>query len=138
MTLKPDPTGTPRHPLVVYLLSLALVSGVAQALGRTTARSVEDGLPPSVRLTWALILAGGSGLALAGMFWQGDPRTGLVLKRSGYLALASAAAIYSLVLLGTIGLAAALIGLTVAGFAAACAVAAWRIDRLIRLIVRVS
>ena len=130
--MKPDPLGVPRHPLVVYLLGLCVVSGLAIVVGGTAAGSLQAQLDPVAQYAWAGILAAGSSCTLAGMYWPADPRTGLLLKRWGYTALAIAAAIYSLVLWGTFGPAAFLIGATVAGFAVACGLTARDVNRAIR------
>lgn len=130
--LKPDPLGEPRNPFQVYLLALATISGVAQLIGQTTTRSVESELPYTSQVAWAIMLVIGSTTALAGMYWQGDRRTGLVLKRLGFVSLASASIIYGTILLVGFGLGASLVALTVYGFAAVCCERAWQVHRYIR------
>lgn len=137
MTLKPDPLGLPRNPLAVYLLCVAFVSGLSSALGFGTSRSIDD-LPHSVSLTWGTVLALGSAAALTGMFWQGDPRTGLVVKRFGYIALTFASLIYATVLVATFLPGAFMVAFFVYGFAAACAYRALVVNRAIRLIIEES
>lgn len=130
--MKTDPLGGPRHPLVVYLLALAVVSGLGILLGGRTAGSIQDSLAPLPRYTWAAILTIGSATTLAGMFWPGDQRTGLLLKRFGYLALAIASFVYSIVVMVTIGSGATLFGGTLIGFGAACGLMVRRIDRVVK------
>lgn len=132
----PDPLGSPRHPLVVYLLALALFSGLSELFGASTSGAVEAALHDSTRDTWAFILALGSAAALAGMFWPGDRRTGLVLKRLGYAALTVAASIYCLIVLLTVGQAGLSVGLVIFGFGVACGIIARRVDKTIRSALR--
>lgn len=134
--MKPDPLGHPRHPLVIYLLTLALVTGVTSLAGTGTAGSVEAELDRVAVIGWSAALAAGSATVLLGMFWQGDPRTGLVLKGWGYYALTLAALVYALVLVERFGPAGAMpVAATIAGFAVACGVMARRIRRVIKAAV---
>lgn len=132
MRLKPDPIGLPRHPLVVYLLALTLLSGMANLLGEPTTGSVEAELQPDIRLMWNVILTLGAMTALAGMFWPGDPRTGLLLKRFGYMALSIAALAYALVLILLVGQGALYVGLVIGGFSLACGHATRQVNQAIR------
>lgn len=132
MELKPDPIGLPRHPLVIYLLALTFLSGLANLLGEPTAESVETQLHPDIRLMWNVILTLGATTALAGMFWPGDPRTGLLLKRFGYMALSIAALAYALVLILLVGQGALFVGLIIGGFSVACGYATRQVNQAIR------
>jgi hypothetical protein len=118
--LKPDPIGYPRHGLVVYLLCLCILSGTTLLIGEPAAGSLEEALDPSVVIAWAVLLTFGAGASLTGMFWPGDVRTGLVVKRLGYAALTFAPMIYALVLFGTFQRGATLVGGILLGFAYAC------------------
>lgn len=133
--MKPDPLGTPRHPLVVYLLGLGALSGATDLLGQPTAGSIESELDPAARIGWALFLLLGCLATLAGMYWQGDQRTGLLLKRWGYLALTVAGTVYAVVLLGRFGVSALLLGMIILGFAVSCGVMVRRLSRLIELTI---
>jgi hypothetical protein len=134
--LRPDPLGFPRHGLVVFMLALCVTSGLATVVGEPAANSIEATLPEATTLVWGgMLLVGGLG-ALVGMFWQGDPRTGLVAKRFGYTSLCLASLIYAPILLVSAGIpGGALAGGTVLGFALACAHTAWRVDRRIAAIL---
>lgn len=129
--LKPDPIGEARNPLAVYLLLLALISGVGLLLGTPTAGSIEATLPVWASKTWGGFLTVGGGCVLAGMYWPGDPRTGLVVKRFGFLALIVASSIYALVLLLAIGINAFLVAGIVLGFGVACTLQYLRVNRRI-------
>jgi hypothetical protein len=129
--MKADPLGVPRHPLVVYLLALAVISGLGILLGGRTAGSIQDELDPLARYTWAIMLTLGSTTTLAGMFWPADQRTGLLLKRWGYLALSIASFVYAIVVMTTIGSGATLFSGTLVGFGIACGLMVRRINRLV-------
>lgn len=118
--LKPDPLGYPRNPLAVYLLGLALLSGLLFVAGVPTSRSVEDTLPYLARMAWSVLLVLGSTSALGGMYWPGQVGTGLLLKRTGMFTLAVTGALYALVLAVALGLPALLNSGLVLGFAVAC------------------
>ena len=137
MKLKPDPLGIPRDPLAIYLLCIAAFSGVSNLLGFTTSGSIDSELPPFARHMWGAMLLLGSGSVLAGMFWQGDRRTGLVVKRFGFASLFFASLIWTVVLIMSAWNAATVAGLTV-GFAAACAYRWHQVNRAIGAIVEKS
>ncbi len=133
--LRPDPLGYPRHGLVVFLLCLTALSGLITVAGEPAAGSMEASMPPYVVLVWGSMLMIGGTTALAGMFWQGDIRTGLVSKRFGYLALTVAAVPYSVVILGTYGWGGLFSSGIIFGFAGACGHTAWRVEQRIQAIL---
>ena len=138
MSLKPDPLGDPRNPLAIYLLCLCLLSGTLILAGFDASKSIEDSLPQFLVYVWGGTLVFGSVFALTGAYWQGDPRTGLVLKRIGYLTLAVAGLIYSLVLWWSFGLAATFPGGIVLGFSAASGIQYRRVNNRIKRIIEAT
>jgi hypothetical protein len=135
MPLKPDPLGIPRNPLAVYLLLLAFVSGLGMLLGPTTAGAVERTLPPLIANLWGGILFLGSGATLAGMFWQGDIRFGLLMKRTGMFAVGVAAIVYGMVIAVAVGLEGLFAGGITSGFGVVCFLQYLRVNRRIHEIV---
>jgi hypothetical protein len=133
--LRPDPLGIPRNPFQVYLLCLAILSGGLLAFGVTTSGSIEDSLPTFYATSWGLMLVFGSAAALAGMFWPGDPMTGLVVKRSGLVAVGIAATVYVVVLVLFFGMRASLAAGVTLGFAYACFWQVHQINRHIRAVI---
>jgi hypothetical protein len=136
--LKADPIGYPRHGLVVFLLALCVMSGLGLLFGEPAAGSLEAALDHQVVVGWAILLTLGSTSALLGMFWQGDVRTGLVAKRLGYAALTFASLIYAIVIIGTFGREATLIGGILLGFAYACFHTWRRVNQRINEILKKS
>jgi hypothetical protein len=136
--LKGDPLGVPRNPLAIYLLLLAAVSGLGTVVGITTSGVVEDNTPTAAALAWGTILCLGSTATLVGMFWQGDDRTGLVLKRSGMFSVAAAAFMYGGILALGIGTAGLFAGGVVIGFGLACAVQFHLINKRIHAIIKLT
>jgi hypothetical protein len=120
--LKPDPLGIPRNPLAVYLLCLCFLSGLMTLLGPSASGSMEAALHPWIVLVWGASLVHGSGATLTGMFWPGDPRTGLLLKRMGMFALMVASGLYAGTMVVYQGAGGILSAGIIAGFGAACAV----------------
>jgi hypothetical protein len=138
LALKPDPLGHPRNPLAVYLLCLCFVSGLVTLFGPSASGALESALHTWVVHVWGAALVHGSGATLTGMYWPGDVRTGLLMKRMGMFSLMVAATMYSVVIVGTIGTGGILTGGIVFGFAVACAVQYKVINERIRAIIRLS
>jgi hypothetical protein len=136
--LKPDPIGHPRHGLVVYLLFLCVLSGVTLLIGEPAAGSLESALDREIVAAWAVLLTLGGAVALTGMYWPGDIRTGLVTKRLGYAGLTFASTIYALVIIATFQREATLVGGILLGFAYACAHTWYRINQRIHQILAKS
>lgn len=138
MRLKPDPIGEPRNSLAVFLLIMSFVSGALFLVGVPSSGGIEAELPRAASLTWGAVLAFGSGCVLLGMFWQGDRRTGLLLKRTGFLALVVASGVYSATLVLLIGVRALLSASVVLGYGWACAHQWRRVNRTVIRIVRLT
>lgn len=136
--MKADPLGEPRNPLAIYLLTLTLISGVGTAVGVPTSGSIEAELPLHLARAWGLMLFGGSSACLLGIFWLGDVRTGLLLKRVGMLTLTVAALVYGTVLLFAAQMDAALIAGIIYGFGVATAIQFVKVNRRIRKIIEAS
>ena len=136
--MKADPLGEPRNPLAIYLLVLTLMSGIITTFGGTTSGTVEAELPTYLAHIWGLMLTFGASCSLLGIFWQGDVRSGLLLKRVGMLTLTVGAFVYGTVLLFAAHLAAAYIAGLVYGFGLACALQFAKINRRIHAIIRAS
>jgi hypothetical protein len=123
----------------VYLLGLAFLSGLGLLVGGVqSSGSVESELPVYLARTWGFMLTFGAGASLAGMFWQGDRRTGLLVKRVGLLALSIAAYVYAAVVVTAAGMRGAFVAGVIIGFGVACSVQFARINRRIHQIIQAS
>ena len=94
--MKPDPLGVPRNPFHVFLFIIVLLNGLAFSFGVSTSAALNGELSTESLRLYGLLLGGGAALVLLGMFWPGDPRGGLVTKRTGYFGIGAATLIYSI------------------------------------------
>lgn len=136
--MKADPLGDPRNPLAIYLLALSLVSGLSLTFGAPTSGSIESELPLYLAKTWGFMLTFGSTASLLGMFWQGDRRTGLLVKRVGMLSLSVAAFVYAAVIVVAAGMNGAFISGIILGFGLATFLQFLRINRRIHRIIQAT
>jgi hypothetical protein len=125
-------TGYP-NPFETYMLLAAVVQGCAVASGYARSPSIEIALDgrPILRWVWAALLAAGGMIALAGLYWRGDPFNGVEIKRAGLIMVGFGAVIYgaAALLVGPTGTVA---GLSAVGFAVACFDRAWQVTDLLR------
>lgn len=135
MRIKPDPLGVPRDPLAVFLLALALFSGLGFVFGKPTSNSLEASLPHWATVLWGLMLTIGSLASLVGMYWPGDIRDGLLIKRIGMAALASSAVVYAISIWITFGATALLPGTLAFFFGYACYLRYRRINQAINVLI---
>lgn len=124
------PTGE-ANPFEVYLLVACVLVGFLIFGAEARPQSITSLLPPLLRIVWAIMLCVGGALALIGLYWPGDPFTGVEIKRIGLysvgigaLAWGTAAAFY-----GPIGRPTAISNIA---FALACATRLVQISRRIR------
>lgn len=120
------------NPFEAYLLLAAEIQGVTVLLGLAQPGSVRQALPALAVYAWAAILAFGGGAALVGLFWPGDPFTGVEIKRVGLVACGGGSLVYALsaAILGPPGLAVAIYN---ALFAFACIVRARQVSNRLAL-----
>jgi hypothetical protein len=122
----------------VYLLCLALLSGILMLAGVSTAKSIEDTLPGYIATLWGGMLVFGSAITLLGMFWLGTVATGLLMKRVGMFTLTVAASVYGTVILIAFGAGGLFTAGVVYGFGAACFLQFQRINARVRQIIEVT
>lgn len=136
--LKADPLGVPRNPLAIYLLLLALVSGVATLSGSAPSLAISKTLSELGARTWGAVLVGGSLSTLVGMFWQGKVTTGLLLKRLGMFVLALASALLAVVMVVGFGYGGLVSAFTYLGFSVACGVQYHNLNERVRAIIAMT
>lgn len=125
------------NPFEVFLLALSVVSSIGLVRGHSGSQVLDDRLPVWEVVVWGLMLAGGSIVALVGIYcYRSRERLmlGLYLERTGLLLVGGAAAVYSYVVATT---AADVDGVRWAvtvqsAYAAACLFRAWQDHRAIR------
>lgn len=134
--MKPDPMGERRNPFQVYLLCLAVMTGVTSLLpGESTAGSTERFLSDKGLYLFGALLTVGSVLTLAGMYWQGDARDGLLMKRLGLMIVAAMCEIYALIVVAYFHLAGLSFALALAGFGYAAGVQCRHVHRHIKYLI---
>lgn len=113
----------PANPFEGFLLFVCVLQGFMVLSGAAKPASILTLLPYGFRTVWAGLLLFGGLIALAGLYWPGNPFTGVEVKRVGLLTCAFPTLAYSLALfgLGSIGFVAGTQSLI---FAAACF---WRV-----------
>ena len=127
-----DPLTAGRHPFQVYLLSLALVSGIVQLIGSEPPSTLEDNLPETVVLIWSWMLVIGAFLGLSGSLWRKRSyATGLTVERIGLFATGVSAIIYGGFIL-TLGVPGIVAGAITAGFGWACLIRARHIGQIFK------
>lgn len=113
----------PANPFEGFLLLVCAIQGFLVQTGAAKPTSILALLPNGFRLMWAGLLFFGGLVALSGLYWPGNPFTGVEVKRVGLLACAFPTLAYSLVLF-SLGNAAFVVATQSLLFAAACF---WRI-----------
>lgn len=90
-----------RSPWQLYLLLLITVSGIAMMLGLSTNKITEAMGEPYTHI-WGFFLAIGGFLCLLGIYWpksSKNPITGLLVERTGLVALGGASLIWSVLVI---------------------------------------
>lgn len=126
-----------RSPFQLYLLSLITISGIALATGLSTNKITEAmGVP--FNYFWGGFLFTGGLLSLVGIYWRKDPFTGLLIERTGLVALGGSSFIWSFLVVWKTHWDGAFSGLLTFGLFLAC-VAQWRwVDKNINKVVKAA
>lgn len=89
-----DRPAGPANPYEAWIFAACILSGLATLARIARPSAIEEAVPPAFRLAWAGLLTAGAGAALLGLYWPGNPFTGVYLKRAGIIALAGALLAY--------------------------------------------
>ena len=128
--MKPDPMGEDRNSFQVFLLILAAWGSLTViAPGDAASGSIEKVLAEPYETLWGITLLTGSVATLAGMYWQGDARTGLVMKHAGLWILTWPIVVFALVVWIISGWGGTIIGMTLLAFAFTAAWQGHRVGR---------
>jgi hypothetical protein len=99
-----------RHPFQLWVLVALLISGLANFL-TPGSEVLQEGLNPLMHKTWALTLTVSALMALASAWWR-DRITGLLLERTGLLAMGVSCPLYALIVYLQSGLSVGVPGIT--------------------------
>lgn len=126
-----------RSPWQLYLLFLISISGSALMLG-ISQNSVTDSMGHPYTNIWGFFLTIGGLLSLLGIYWPKDPVTGMLVERTGLVALGGASFIWSVLVIWRLHLNGLLSAtLTFGLFLASCAQWYWinkNVNRVIKAI----
>ena len=93
-----DPLYSQRNPHQIFLLVLSVIAAVGLIEGVTGSQILDDALSDPAVSAWGAFLLIGSVTGLIGMWWK-RTWTGLVVERSGLFTVATAATIYSVLVI---------------------------------------
>ena len=113
-----------RSPFQIYLLSLITVSGIALVTGLSTNR-ITEAMGTPYNYFWGFFLFMGGVLSLLGIYWPKSPFTGLLIERTGLVALGGASFIWSFLVVWKTHTDGLFSGLLTFGLFLAC-IAQWR------------
>lgn len=83
-----------RSPFQLYLLGLITISGLAILTGISD-NSITESMGSPYNAIWGTFLTVGGFLCLLGIYWPRNPITGMLIERSGVVALGGASLIWS-------------------------------------------
>lgn len=131
-----DPTMWRRSPFQLFLLLLTLVAGIPIMLG-VADNQVTEAMGSPYAFLWGLFLTIGSVFSLIGSLWPAAPETGMLIERTGLVALAGASFVWVVLVFSRIGWPAAYSGLLTLGFGIACAAQIFWIEKNINRIIQI-
>jgi hypothetical protein len=99
---KSNPYPTSRHPLVIFLLLLCMISGIPALLGVAEPQSIQDTLPAPLRLGWCAMLTFGPVVAIAGIV-RDNLSSAITLEQIGCVSLGGSSITYGVALLQSNG-----------------------------------
>lgn len=126
---RPEPSS--RHPLIVFLVSLCVVSGITMIAADVAPDSIEAQLPHLGVIAWALALVVGGGMVLAGLILQalaGRLLMGVLLEYVGIVTMGSAAILYSGAVFVATGVTGIFPAAIVLGFGVGCLYRWWTLQ----------
>lgn len=89
---------TARSPFQIYLLGLIALSGVAIISG-ISHNMILEAMGKPYSSVWGFFLTVGSIFIFLGIYWPKDPVTGLIIERSGLVALGGSSLIWSVMVI---------------------------------------
>lgn len=101
-----------------WVFAVCVLAGAATLTKLAQPSSLDAAVAPWLRVLWAVSMTVGGGAALAGLWWPGNPFTGVYVKRAGILAMTGPLLAYGVALL-TLGRPGVVVGLVLLGLAGA-------------------
>ena len=89
---------TNRSPFQLYLLALITLSGIAILTGLSNS-PITQAMGSPEKYIWGSFLFVGGFFCLLGIYWPKDPITGMLIERTGLVALGGACLIWSVLVL---------------------------------------
>lgn len=127
---------TSRHPIVIYMLALLIISSFTIGFGAPAPGSVNESLPHWGVLVWAACLFSGSVCILIGLKLQtylGQRSVdGALLEQVGMAMLAAPGTLYAVAVIAAAGWSGVIPGGLVLGLAGACAYRWWTIREQVK------
>jgi hypothetical protein len=121
------------NPFEAYMFAACVLQGFAVLVGAARPTSIEQAVPLALRVVWAGLLLIGGAAVLAGLYWPGNPLTGVEIKRPGLVAVGGATLAYGVALV-PFGAAGMVVAIANVSFAIACAVRVRQVTRRVRAV----
>lgn len=124
-----------RSPFQIYLIALVMLAGIGIVFGAST-NTITRAMGEPYATIWGAFLVIGGFLILLGIYWPKRTLTGLLIERSGLVALGGASLIWSILVIRKVQLDGLFSAMLTLGLFIAC-VAQWRwINRNINTAIR--
>jgi hypothetical protein len=123
------PTG-PANPYETWVFAASVLAGVLALTPYATPTSLDEATWPGFQIMWGTVHAVAGAVALAGLYWPGQPIRAIYVKRAGILGLAGTFSTYGIALLTVTGPSGVVVGLELLSLGVACLVRAVQITRI--------
>jgi hypothetical protein len=124
-----------RHPYQIAVHVSAVLASTATIVTDQVPRSVDEVMSGPVQVLWAALLLLSGAAVVAGVWWPGRARTGLVVELSGVYVLAGGTSMYAIALFAFNGRQALVAGIFISGMAVG---SWWRSAQIVRDARRLS
>lgn len=127
---------TGRSPFQLYLISLILLAGLGILTGVSNS-TITEAMGKPYSIIWGIFLTIGGFFILLGIYWPRNTVTGMLIERSGLVALGGACLIWSVLVIWRVQLNGLFSAMLTFGLFLAC-LAQWRwIDQNVKEVMKV-
>lgn len=130
--LRVDRPAGPANPFEAWCFGVSILAGVLATTPYATPVSLDYATWSGFQVVWGSIHAIAATTALFGLYWPGNPITGIYVKRAGMVGLGGTLAAYSVALLTVAGAAGVVVGIELVGLSVACFVRSWQVTWIAR------